>query len=305
MLASLCVILAKYGYLPSNYSVTTIHGQLDKLIFDSLENEALLPAVGELNRALGLNPKKIYEDLASDPGPYCDIMQVSLESECKNKGCKNWSKAFCWQCAKLGNPLEELSEDEIYGSVQKFSRSVNLLQDSLEPDFEYIKPAQRCIKCSDKTNLVNYNGFYICKLCSSGNYIQTLGYVIEARVGRPIKEILNYVIRFWQTPQLQSKVLGLSPENFQSLCLLYNVNVKKFRQIGDLRFINPFLSRRKGRPLVDGHLFRLYSTHLKILRSQKLRPEVLKLRNFLLLEANKLLTSRSLPVFDIPMNYGE
>jgi hypothetical protein len=305
MLASLCVILAKYGYLPANYSVTTIHAQLDKLIFASLEDENLLPAVAEINRALGLQPKRILEALNSEPGPFCDILQVSLESDCCYKKCHNWSMGNCWHCAKLGEAFDEVPEDEIYSSVQKFSRSVNLLEDTLEADFEYIKNVQRCVRCCEKTNLVNYNGYHICKTCSSGNYIQTLGYVIESRIGRPIKEILNYVIRLWQTPQLQSKVLGLSPENFQSLCLLYNVNVKKFRQIGDLRFINPFLNRRKGRPLVDGHLFRLYSTHLKILRHQKLRPEVLKIRNFLLLEANKLLSSRNLAVFDIPMNYGE
>lgn len=305
MLAHLCSILANYGYLPTNYSVTSIHSQIDKIIFDSTEKPYLLPAVSELNRALGLDPNEILADLSKDPGPVCNVMQVSLESNCRNSKCKHWSKAHTWDCAKLGHPHEELEDDEIFASLQKFNRSVNLLRDLLPPDFEYIKEVARCFKCSSASNLVNYNGYNICKVCSSGGYVPSLGYLVEARVGRPIKEVLNYVVRFWQTPQLQSKVVGVSPENFQSLCLIYNVNVKKFRRIGDLRFINPFLNRRKGRPLVDSHLFRLYSAHLRILRSQKLRLDVIKLRNFLLLDANKLLTVRGLPVFDIPLSYGE
>lgn len=304
MLAPILTVLAKCGYLPANYSITTIHTQIDKLIFDSIEKDELVPYVQELNSLLGIDPEKLEKDLSEEPGPYCPTLEVSLETSCKYKKCKNHNSQFTWGCSKLGAPRQDVEEIEIESCLQEFNTSVNLLEDALDPDFEYPKGMDYCIGCGKPTDNQEFGKvFKICRSCQvSMNSVRSLAFLLEARYGRPVKEIINYVIQIWDTVQQQAKVLGIRPENFQSLCSNYNINMKKYRQIGDSRFINPFLTRKKGRPLIDSYVLRLYSSHLRSLQDKGIRPEVLKLEELLLSEANLLLEIRELELFDLALS---
>lgn len=304
MLSALLQILAKYHYLPENYSTTTIHTQIDKLIFDAIDDPLLIPAIHEINKALGLNLQNINRDLCEEPGPYCSTLQISLESPCRYLKCPHYNAGFSWNCNRLGDPKVEISESEIDEVVQDFSNSINLLEESLEPKFEYPKNLDYCVKCGSIEDLQLVAKVYkICRSCQiSMNSVTTLAFLLEVRFGRPVKEVINYVIRIWDTVQQQAKVLGIQPENFQALCSNYNINMKRYRQLGDSRFINPFLNRKKGRPLIDSYLLRLYSLHLKTFQYEPVRPEIRKLEEFLFSEANQLLEQRELETFDIPIH---
>jgi hypothetical protein len=306
MFTPILLVLAKCGYLPANYSVASIYTQIDKLIIDSTENEQLIPFVQEINRAVGLTAENLTKDLSEEPGPHCPVLEVSLESSCRYKKCRHNNQHFSWNCSKLGCPHEEIPESMIEDSLQEFNTSINLLEDAFEPDFEYPKNLCYCVKCGKPTDVGIFGKTYkLCKVCQvSMNSVGTQAFLLEVRFGRPVKEIINYVIQIWDTVQQQAKVLGVRPENFQSLCSNYNINMKRYRQVGDSRFINPFLNRKKGRPLIDSYLLRLYSLHLKTLQHEPIRREVRKLEEFLLSEANNLLRSRELELFDIPIEVG-
>ena len=303
MFTPILLVLAKCGYLPANYSVVSIHSQIDKLIFNSLEDPKLIPFVKEINTLLGLDLDKMLRELSDDLGPYCSKLDVTLESSCQYKKCEYNNPKFSWSCSKLGNLYEEILETEIEDSLQEFNTSLNLLEEALEPDFEYPKNLNYCVKCGKMgSGVILCKVYQVCKSCQvSMGSLNFISFLLEVRFGRPVKEIINYVIQIWDTIQQQAKVLGIRPENFQSLCSNYNINLKRYRQTKDRRFINPFLNRKKGRPLIDSYLLRLYSLHLKTLQHEMIRSEVKKLEELLLSEANQLFIIRELELFDIPI----
>lgn len=297
MLAPILLILAEYGYLPNTYSSTSIFSQIERFINDALEKEELIPGIHKINKLLNIK----LGDLEEAPGAFCSILNTNLECKCNLKSCSNYCKDYTWNCKKLGKIEEDLEESEIETSIQEFNTSVNLLENCLDPDFEYPKNLKYCVKCG-KTAISTFGKHhFICKSCQlSMNAVTSQAYLLEVRFGRPIKEIINYVIRMWDTIQQQARVLGIRPENLQSICSNYNINMKRYRQVGDSRFINPFLNRKKGRPLIDGYLLRLYSLQLKKFQHLSIREEVRRLENMLISDANQLLYLRELDLFDNP-----
>jgi hypothetical protein len=299
MFSPILMILAKYGYLPKDYNFYLIHAQIEKLIFDAIENNTLIPAIKSINKLLRLDINKINSELEESPGFYCPILRTNLECKCNMKHCKNWNLNFTWNCNKLGDSYEEVSDVSVDLGLQEFNAYVNLLEDTLETNFEYPKNTGLCIKCG-KEGMVPLGKFHVmCKGCFTGmNSIGLQSLLLEVRFGRSIREIINYVLRLWDTIQQQARVLGIKPENLQILCSNYNINMKRYRQIGDSRFINPFLNRKKGKPLIDSYILRLYSLQIKL--KMPIRKEISKLEEFLLSEANLLLQLRDFELFDIP-----
>jgi hypothetical protein len=299
MFSPILLILAKYGYLPISYNFDFIHTQIEKLILDATENIKLIPAILGINKLLGLNIQNIYKELEESPGFYCNVLKTNLECKCHNRNCKYWGIKFTWNCNKSGNFYEEIPDLTVDSSLQEFNAHINLLEDMLEMNFEYPKGIGLCVKCG-KEGVIALGKYYVlCKGCFAGmNSVGLQSLLLEIRFGREIREIINYVIRVWDTIQQQARVLGVKPENFQILCSNYNINMKRYRQIGDSRFINPFLNRKKGKPLIDSYILRLYSLQIK--QKLSIRKEIFKLEEFLLSEANLLLQLRDFELFDIP-----
>lgn len=303
MLAPLLVILAKYGYLPSTYSNLTIHAQLEKLITDAINNERLIPAVQEINRALGLDIAEINETI--DPewiGPYCEKLMVNLEIPCSLTGCKNNDKAYRWNCQKLGTLREELLNQEVVSAVSDFTKGIKaeLLNERLPSKWKPINCKTRCGKCGSDKNLQEVTKTnVVCKECIEKTPGKFLAVHIEFETGRPILDILSYIIKTWHSVQEQSTVLGITAEEMQELCDAYCLNPKRYKTMKDRYFANPFHTRRKGRPTIDSSVFRLYHAYMIYRRVQPVREEILNLNHYLLDSTNKFLASRELMQFNI------
>jgi hypothetical protein len=122
---------------------------------------------------------------------------------------------------------------------------------------------------------------------------------IELRYGRDIQEVLEFVIKHWHSIPEQSQALGITILEAQELYEIFCINPKKYKQLDERRFVNPFFNRKKGRPSIDGYIYRLYTVYAKLRSKHSIRPEVAELNSFLLRQANGLMEVRGLLPFSL------
>lgn len=302
MFGPLLAILAKYKRLPKNFDALSIHAKIEELILAATEDPSLVPAVAEINRALGLKIGKVNEELETETGPYCETLKLNLETSCGWKGCKHYSTNHFWNCSRVGCERVEAQTEEVSKAVTKFTkRSISsIITEKLPPIWQMIQCTKYCLKCGSDQNLQQVTEVHtVCKSCIAKTPGKQLGLNLEYTLGRPLIDVMVFVIRNWHSIQEQSRALGISVYDMQDLCDIFSLDPKKYRTSDERHFSNPFHNRRKGRPAIDGYLIRLYSKYALIRRVERLRPEVSELNNFLLSQANVLLSSRNLEQFSL------
>lgn len=297
MIGAIVELLARYGFQPEVYTQEVYDDKLEAFIFDCFENDHP-ERILELNRMMGLNSQDIFDSVSQDSGPYCSVLKTSLESRCRCNTCPMWNKDFSFSCIRYGDDpaLTDENLPQLLSEVA-FQTSNKVLEDALPPKFDYFYRLG-CTMCGDTktTNRVTHQ-HSACDACVA----KTLGGLpalhLEVGYGRPAREVLEFVIRRWHTPQDQARMLGMSTEDLHSLFKVFSLNATKYRVKGERRFTNPFVSRKKIRVVVDGFLQRLWFRYVGYRRIYTVSPAVEHLSQHLMLQANAFLMARNLPEF--------
>lgn len=297
MIGAIVTLLAKYNFLPEFYNQVTLDEAIEKFIFDAFENDHP-ERMTELNKMIGLSNQDIDESLAEEPGPYCGSLRANLESRCRCSDCPKWNKNYSWNCSSLGvDPsITEENLPQLLSEVA-YQTSNKVLEESLPPKFDYFLKVG-CTFCGDSKASHRVTHLHsACDACVA----KTLGGLpalhLEAGYGRPSREVLEFVIRRWHTPQDQARMLGMSTEDLHSLFKVFSLNATKYRVKGERRFTNPFVSRKKIRVVVDGFLQRLWFRYVGYRRIYPVSPAVERLSQHLMLQTNAFLNARGLPEF--------
>ena len=301
MKGALLSVLANYNYLPKDYSDKGVMDQVEKLINDAVENEKLLPALRQINTMFGIKDEELLEDEVDD-GIFCNIIKVHLDTPCSLKSCPNNNKEHFYNCSLYGLPKQEVDKSEELKTLQSVNKVIGseLFETLLSPKFVYVENMDQCCFCGTRSNLQPLTTKQvICKQCIQVYPGKFLRLQLEVRYGRNILEILTFVIKRWHSIQEQARVLAISTVQMQELCDIFCLNPRQYKSADESRFVNPFHTRRKSRPVIDGSIYRLYAHYVNIRRENKLRPEIKELNNFLLSQANEFLNIRELTLFNL------
>lgn len=303
MLGAVVTILAQHGYLPESYSDETVLEQLEKLMDDATENpEKLLSAIEAINRVMGLDIAVVNTQVEPEySGPYCSRLGLNLESRCELKRCPYWTTAHRWNCQKLGDPRQELPSADVSNAVRSVTSKVDLaITFQLPPKRIYCQSAAYCVRCGSQEKLTKTATCYAhCARCLSSMPGKAVQANLEVRFGIPTKELLEHVIKQWHSIPEQSQALGITPLEAQEIFDVFCINPKRYKTADDRRFVNPFYTRMRGRPVIDGYLYRLYAQYAVTRKNSELRPAVKALNSFLLQQANEFLVVRELMTFNI------
>ena len=297
MIGAIVTLLATYGFQPETYNEATLDDALEAFIFDAFENDHP-ERVSELNRLVGLSNQDVVESISEEPGPYCKVLRANLESRCRCSSCPSWNKDHTWSCKRLGTD-PSITEEKLPQLLSEvaFQTSNKVLEDALPPKFDYFSKTG-CSFCGNTK--APYRATHIHTACEDC-VAQTPGGLptlhLEAGYGRPAREVLEFVIRRWHTPQDQARMLGMSTDDLHSLFRVFSLNATKYRVKGERRFTNPFVSRKKIRVVVDGFLQRLWFRYVGYRRIYPVSPAVEHLSHYLMLQANNFLIARGLPEF--------
>jgi hypothetical protein len=297
VIGAIVELLARHGFQPETYDEASFDEKLEGFIFDSFENDHI-ERILELNRMMNLTSQDIFDSVSEDSGPYCSILRTSLESRCRCETCPMWDKTFSFSCARYGDDPSITDEGlpQLLSEVA-FQASNKVLEEALPPKFDYFYK-KGCTVCgaTQVSNRVTHM-HNACDACVD----KTLGGLpalhLEVGYGRPAREVLEFVIRRWHTPQDQARMLGMTTEDLHSLFKVFSLNATKYRVKGERRFTNPFVSRKKIRVVVDGFLQRLWFRYVGYRRIYTVSPAVEHLSQHLMLQANAFLMARGLPEF--------
>lgn len=305
MISSLLLILAQNGYAPKEISEDTILEQIKKLFDDATTNPSLVPVIEKINTLFYLNTREINTQIEPEySGPFCSILGVHLESRCQLKTCPNQNTQYRWDCQRFGTVRNELPTCEVVSAIQNFSKLINteVLNEKLPPLYEYCVCLTRCVMCGSSEALQAVTEHQsVCKNCLALLPGKLLRLRLEILFCRPISDIIECIIHSWHSLQEQAQVLSLSVIQLQELYEIFCINPTKYRLQNEHRFANPFHTRKKARPVIDGCLYRLYPKYVFIRRTNKLRMPVKDLNNALLLQANSFLSVRNLMLFNVSL----
>lgn len=301
MKGALLSVLADYKYVPKEYSDKEIMIQIEKLINDAVDDEKLQPAIYKINKLFGIKDEEVLGDGLED-GIFCNIIKVHLDTPCQLKSCPNNNKEHFYNCSLYGLPKQEIDKSEELKTLQSINKVVGgeLFETLLPAKFVYAENKNYCCFCGGRSNLQTLTlKQVVCKQCVQIHPGKFLRLQMEVRYGRTILDILNFVIKRWHSIQEQARVLAVSTVQMQELCDIFCLNPRQYKSAEESRFVNPFHTRRKSRPVIDGSIYRLYAHYVNIRRENKLRPEVKELNNFLLSQANEFLNMRKLTPFNL------
>ena len=301
MKGALLSILADYKYLPKDSSDASIMNSIETLINDAVEDDKLKSALYKINNLFGIKDEELFQEPLEE-GTFCNIIKVQVDTPCLLKSCPYNNQEHFYNCSLYGLPKQEIDKNDELKALQNINKAISgeIFENLLPPKFVFVENLNYCCFCASRSNLQPISTKQVvCKQCIQSYPGKFLRLQMEVRYGRNISDILNFVIKKWHSIQEQAKVLAISTVQMQELCDIFCLNPRQYKSAEESRFVNPFHTRRKSRPVIDGSIYRLYAKYVNIRQKNKLRPEVKELNNHLLSQANEFLNIRELTPFNM------
>ena len=302
MIGALLNLLAEAQCYPVELTTAGVNKALEKFFDQAIEQpEEYTSKVQRLNQLFHLDLATVNTQV--DPeysGPFCERLGTVLESRCQLRKCPNHTEQHRWNCCKLGDPRQDLPSSEISHGLRGLTSKVDIsIGTQLPPHRIYCTSITCCMYCGKPANKKVTDSQVCCEACLKRLPGKAVQANLEARYGVPAKELLEYTIKRWHSLQEQSQALGVPLLDLQSIFAVFCIDPKQYKTIEDRRFVNPFYTRKRGRPVIDGILYRLFAEYAGYRKTQKIRPSIEHLNTELLSQANGFLSDRSLMNFNL------